>query len=129
MKKLIMIVILIMTICVNVSSQIRLGYTKADLIEEFSEPSIIESATSDGEYTIFTVEDDRKYVSYFISNHSGITELTMIVPKVSGELHRLIERYNSNYVIISDKHWKLYTDSGIIDIKLLFNDYYYFICQ
>jgi len=43
------------------------------------------------------------------------------MPKSVGVLNYYVEKYNNEYVIVSDKEWKYYTNNGLVlHIKLLY---------
>ncbi len=100
--------------------QARLGTSATDIRSEFSESSynLKSGYDDDGDYYI-TVETERATVIYYF-NSDKICYLTLIAPDNQGALNFYVELYNKQYVIISAKEWKMYSENGIAKIELVY---------
>jgi len=100
--------------------QARLGTSATDIRSEFSESSynLKSGYDDDGDYYI-TVETERATVIYCF-NSDKICYLTLISPDNQGALNFYVELYNKQYVIISATEWKMYSESGIAKIELVY---------
>jgi hypothetical protein len=100
--------------------QARLGTSATDIRSEFSESSynLKSGYDDDGDYYI-TVETERATVIYYF-NSDKICYLTLIAPDDQGALNFYVELYNKQYVIVSAKEWKMYSENGIAKIELVY---------
>ena len=56
-------------------------------------------------------------------DEENICALTVIAPNDQGDLNYFVELYNSQYVIINPKQWKMYSENGTINtIELITNN-------
>ena len=57
--------------------------------------------------------------------------MTIVIPDNQTALNVLVERYNREYVIISETEWKMYGNNGIMKISLIFAEEggYYFLMR
>lgn len=100
--------------------QARLGTSATDIRSEFSESSynLKSGYDDDGDYYI-TIETERATVFYYF-NSEKICYLTLIAPDNQGALNFYVEMYNKQYVIVSSKQWKMYSENGISNIELVY---------
>ena len=100
--------------------QARLGTSATEIRSEFSESSynLKSGYDDDGDYYI-TVETERATVIYYF-NSDKICYLTLIAPDDQGALNFYVELYNKQYVIVSAKEWKMYSENGIAKIELVY---------
>lgn len=120
MKKTIVLLMLLMTI--PVFSQVRLGSPLDSIRNEFSAPSYnVQSGTvasGDIYYAIFTPM--AKIVYFFdVFNHCYIVQ---IIPITKDALSQYGEKYNRDFTIISEVHWKANIDNAIADVYLTYPD-------
>lgn len=100
--------------------QARLGTSATDIRSEFSESryNLKSGYDDDGDYYI-TIETERATVIYYF-NSEKICYLTLIAPDNQGALNYYVELYNKQYVIVSSKQWKMYSENGIANIELVY---------
>jgi hypothetical protein len=97
-------------------AQSRLGYTEAQIKEEFYGSTINSSVTNEGvKYLMIEFEDAT--VAHYL-NKEKICYKSIMIPHTQRKLNYFVELYNREYVIISDTEWKAYVNNGIIYITL-----------
>lgn len=102
-------------------SQSRLGSTEREIKNEFSDRKYeLEENYVQNIYTI-SVRLEIAQVHYLF-NSDKICEMVFIYPHNQGGLNYYVEMYNNQYVVISDKKWKMYSDNGIANIELKVGD-------
>jgi hypothetical protein len=102
--------------------QARLGSTASDIRSEFWESHYkLKSGYTEERIYYISIETDRATVQYLF-NTDKICTMVIIAPNNQGALNYYVELYNSQYVIVSSKEWKMYSDGGIANIKLVFAD-------
>jgi hypothetical protein len=108
--------------CLEVSGQARLGSSVIDIKKEFSDKSheLKSGYDSDKNYYI-RVFTDIATVFYFFDEDSYCDQV-LIIPDDNGKLNYFVEDYNKSYVIINNQEWKMYNETGIASIKLVFPD-------
>ena len=128
MKKFLLFDIIVFTFCFNLTAQSRIGYTESQIRSEFSSKTFTSSTVID--HKVINWQDEDMSVDYFFDD-SGICKLCFVTPARQSYLNYMVEKFNKNYVIISDKKWKMYNNNGIIDIELCFSDGggYYFVMK
>lgn len=100
--------------------QARLGTSATDIRSEFSESSYnLKSGYDDDSDYYITVKTERATVVYYF-NSDKICYLTLIGPDNQGALNFYVELYNKQYVIVSAKEWKMYSENGIAKIELVY---------
>jgi len=104
----------------NVNAQARLNYTESAIRNDFPNQTFEVGRTTSGVKYISTFFDTTLVAYYFDEN--GYSYLVQIVPANVGVLNGLVENYNNTYVIISATEWRAYTEGGIMQIELVFND-------
>ena len=117
MKKFILSALFVV-FSLTVFSQSRLGYTPQDILNEFP-PSVFNTVTSydsDGDYYI-QIKFDRCFARYYFNAYQKCW-LTLITPHTQGDLNWFVENYNKKYVILSNTHWQMYSNTGISDVRL-----------
>lgn len=121
MKRILLTILFAIT-SIFTFGQARLGMSISDIRSEFSDSSynLKSGFDDDGDYYI-TIETERATVFYFF-NSQKICYLTIIVPDNQGALNYYVELYNNQYVIVSSKQWKMYSENGIANIELIFPD-------
>jgi len=58
----------------------------------------------------------------FYFNRSGFCESCALVPKDIITVNNLVEKYNKEYVAVSNTEWKFYGNQGIIKINLIWSN-------
>ena len=106
--------------------QARIGSTEYEIKSDFPDK------TFERGYT----DKDVKWISFkgllgltiYYCDENGKCNLCALFPNDQKTLNILAEKYNKEYVIISDTKWKMYSAGGVmyIDLKLE-DDGYYFI--
>jgi hypothetical protein len=109
-------------LCTNALAQARLGSTEKEIRNDFSEHYIKTGYANDGSKYIYW-ENNEMLVAYYF-NKESICESCAIFTKTQGVLNYLVEKYNKNYVIISETKWKMYSENGIMNIELFFEKDY-----
>lgn len=104
----------------NLFSQARLGYTASDIKKEFSDKSheLVSEYDSDKDYYIRVWTDIATVYFYF--DEDFVCNLVYIIPDDNGKLNYYVEDYNKSFVIINNKEWNMYNESGIANIKLIY---------
>jgi hypothetical protein len=118
--KTIITILLLFQLTFNVNGQIRLNSNKSEIKSEFFESKYsLEEMNIDGidAISIFT---DRANILYMF-NSNNVCKISILVPHTQGDLNYFVESYNNRYVILSDNEWKMYTENGIAEIKLLYD--------
>ena len=128
MKKLLLIIFLAIS-SITAYSQSRLNYSANEIREEFSDSKYNLKSDFDksGNYYISIVTGNST-VFYYL-NAERTCNATFIVPNNQGALNFYVELYNSKYVIVSPTQWKMYSNNGMCEIKLVYsvNGGYYFM--
>ena len=128
MKKLLLIILLIIS-SATAYTQSRLNYSANDIRDEFSDSKYNLKSNFDkgGNYYISILTGNSTVFYYFNAERTCIA--TFIVPDNQGSLNFYVELYNSKYVIVSPTQWKMYSNNGMCEIKLVYsvNGGYYFM--
>jgi len=128
MKRTLLTILFAIT-SVIVFGQARLGSTATAVKSEFWESSynLKSGYDKDGDYYIMITTELATVIYYF--NSEKVCYLTAIIPVNQGALNFYVELYNKQYVIINSKQWKMYSDNGIANIKLIYPEGggYYFL--
>ena len=127
MKRIILIFLVLGFAC-KVKAQARLGHTEWEIREEFSEKTFTSGYDKDGDKWLKMETDISTVKYYFKEETEWRCYVTMVIPDNQTALNVLVEKYNREYVIISETEWKMYGNNGIMKIKLIFADEggYYF---
>jgi hypothetical protein len=108
-----------MLFCSSVYSQARLGSSRIDIFKEFESDSPTFHSTEDG-VQYMSIQLPRAYVSYVFDDYAQCTMCT-VIPNNQGDLNYYVESYNSKYVILGSRSWKMYSESGIVALIELQN--------
>ncbi len=121
MKNKILILVFIMSSFLSIG-QSRLGTSSSEIKTEFSDPeyNLETGYTDEGSYFVSITINEATVNYYFDENK--ICNICIISPKNQGQLNYYVEKYNKQYVIISSTEWKMYSEYGISEIKLIFPD-------
>lgn len=103
-------------------AQGRIGYSEWEIRSEFPEKTFKSGNDKDGDKWIEMETDISSVRYYFNALHDWNCYLTMIIPDNQAALNFLVEKYNKEYVIISETKWKMYGNNGITKINLIFAD-------
>lgn len=125
MKKILLVFIL--ALCSTMAfSQSRLGYSESEIRNEFWETryNLKSNYDKSGNYYISIFTETATVFYYFDTNKDCI--ITFIVPDNQGALNAFVETYNTRYVIVSPTEWKMYSNAGVSQIKLVYKDNRYF---
>lgn len=116
MKQYITFLFLLFT--TNLIGQARLGWTEKQIRTEFSNQTFTSDYADDGtKYISFRKQDYS--VAYFFNN-DGLCYLVFVSPYSQQLVNALVQKYNNEYVIISNTKWQYYTSGGIINIDISF---------
>jgi len=104
---------LLLTICLTVivmasQSQPRFGYTKSEIMAEFSGTQ--EVTTESGIQGLFL--DHTDFTEIWSFNENGLSIQYYIIPKTSYATNTFVEVFNENYTVISPSHWRAYDNNG-----------------
>lgn len=99
--------------------QIRLNYTKDEIKEEFSHPNYMLDEFNFRSYEAISIVTDDANILYLI-NSNEVCKICILIPMTEVDLNKYVELYNNSYTKISDTEWKMYSDSGIANIELIF---------
>lgn len=121
MKKGIILVILA-AMNLAIYAQSRLGSSFNEIKNEFSDAkyNLKTDKTDDGVLYILIETTKTSVVHYFDSDL--ICTVSVILPDDQGTLNYIVEEYNKQYVIVSKKKWRMYTNDGIAEIELIFSE-------
>ncbi len=124
MKKLLFVLLMLVS---TVTAQVRLEYTKTEIINEFSgeEYNLVSGYDTDGDFyiRIFTA----RTVTLFYFDEEGKCNTVVIFPDDRGALNWYVEHYNNHYVIVSETEWRAYFLTGIATVKLYFKEHPFFV--
>lgn len=120
MNKKIVLIIIILSFSMHLFSQVRLNYSKDEIVEEFAEYGTTKVTEEDTRYILVTNLSSHSdvVIIHQIDKEVGVSKLGIIIPLSGGMLHLLIENYNKQYVIISKSEWVAYLGGEIITIKV-----------
>jgi hypothetical protein len=130
MKKVILI-LLVLGLGYKTDAQARLGDTEWEIREEFSEKTFTSGYSKDGDKWLM-METSLSTVGYYFGKESDWKcYMTIVIPDNQTALNTLVEKYNREYVIISETEWKMYGNNGIMKISLIFAEEggYYFLMR
>lgn len=101
--------------------QIRLNSSKTEIKKEFNQAKYsLNEMNIDGIETISIVTERVNLLYMFDSDN--ICKICLLIPDTQGDLNYYVELYNRQYVVISDKEWKMYNQNGIAKIELIFTN-------
>jgi hypothetical protein len=119
MRKLLFATILTFLFLSNINGQSRIGYTENEIrYKEFPNETFTSGNLKDGSRWISWGTERQENTYYF--NDKGVCNLFILTPKYQIVLNGLVEKYNKEYVIVDDTHWKMYSSNGIIKISLIY---------
>ncbi len=107
-----------MAIVGELKAQARIGSSATDIIREFSDKNLKWDRMNDG--TKYLWCDDDRISVYYIMDEKSVCQTTYIIPNNQGVVNYYCEKFNKEAVIISDTQWKLYTNGGVLYIKLIY---------
>ena len=110
--------IVLMAIVGELKAQARIGSSATDIIREFSDKNLKWDRMNDG--TKYLWCDDDRISVYYIMDEKSVCQTTYIIPNNQGVVNYYCEKFNKEAVIISDTQWKLYTNGGVLYIKLIY---------
>lgn len=120
MKKLLTsLLLLISTIGM---SQSRIGYTAKEIIQEFNNHKIESEYSSNGDLILIVQIGDLCEVLYMFFDKSETCSAVAIMPKSNFATNYFVEKYNKEYVILSNKAWRMYYNNMIINIRMQKSD-------
>lgn len=108
-------------------SQCKIGYTKSDIIKEYSSLNkIVEIPKSDTDRYIMVRLDNEKVMYFFDGNN--VCYMSSLFPKDTRTLNALTKKYNSDFTPIANNEWKMSCNNGITTVKLYYekDGSYYF---
>lgn len=110
MRKTLLLIAMLYSIAT--AAQARLGSTLTEIYSEFSDNNPSMKTLDDGRKSL-RVLTDRATIDY-VFNSNQECEVTLILPNGQGDLNYYVETYNSRYVILSAKEWRMYSSDGAI---------------
>ena len=110
MKKALLL--MMMAWSLTTTAQARIGSTLGEIFNEFSDNNPSYRTLDDGRVTM-RVLTDRATIDYVFNDEQNC-EATLILPHRQGDLNYYVETYNSRYVIISSREWRMYSGDGSI---------------
>jgi len=116
--KRILLAIVFLVFTITVFSQARIGYTEYQIRSDFSDYYFVSNYLSDGAKYITMSNYYGADVSYLFDS-LGICTLTFVSPYDNDALNTYAKLYSDNYTQVSDTEWKIYTENGILTVKLL----------
>lgn len=125
MKTFLVLLTLLFTFAVN--AQARLGVTYNDVYEEYR--YLTPTVTTEKQGLCLDVTTPTVQLLYYFDEDKNC-KTTIIYPKSQGILNGYVERYNNNYVIVSNTEWKMYSQNTISSIKLVsYEDLIFFVWE
>lgn len=112
-------------ISLSIYAQARLGFSSTSIRTEFGDRYEIESNTTDDGTYYFTIDMDHAMVIYYFDKEY-ICYLCLIIPANRKILNYYVQMHNEEYVVVSSTEWKMYTEHGISNIKLIMDGEYTF---
>jgi hypothetical protein len=103
---------MMLTWSLSTTAQARIGSSLGDIYSEFSDDSPSFKDLEGGRKSMRAITD--RGVVDFVFNTEQICVMTLILPSSQGNLNYYVETYNSRYVIISSKEWRMYASDGAI---------------
>lgn len=101
-------------------AQARLGYTESEIKAAFPKEEFKSGFTED--YQPYIYFENQNIICFYYFNDEKTSFFCKIFPLYKSTLNYLVEKYNKEFVIISDTHWKYYTENGIIYVDLVFEN-------
>ena len=102
MKKILLLVSILFLVT-NLFGQARIGFTKEQILEEFSEFNFISGVTDDGVKYIYTEYYLRGSLLYYFDS-INICFLFIFYPKTTGVINFILENLKEEFVIVSEKN-------------------------
>jgi hypothetical protein len=106
-------------------AQARLGFTASDIRKEFGAEHKIESNTTDDGTYYLSIDMGHAFVIYYFDKQY-ICNICLVIPANQKMLNYYVQMHNEEYVIVSSTEWKMYTEHGISNIKLIMDGEYTF---
>jgi len=126
MKKIVLFSLALIT-CFSVLSQIRLTSTYDIILNDLKEQKKEIIVGVENERLYIYTEQQTSYTLYFFNNNR-ICNTILVEPKTTEILNKMVEKYNKEYICVSDTKWKVHAPIGTVDIELIFSeDVYYFM--
>jgi len=124
MKKLLSIltmsILMLMLNHQDTNAQARIGFSKAEIRSEFSNPIYnLKSGTTEKGKQFIGITTTDSYTFYYFDN-TGYCNISVIIPKNQQVLNKLVQTYNNNYSITSNISWTAYIDGGVLHVSLQF---------
>jgi hypothetical protein len=100
--------------------QARLNHSASEIKTEFQDEkyNLQEGFDEDGDYFI-AIETELASIVFFFNADKYCTS-SIIDPNDESALKFYVELYNKHHVIISSKHWRIYSENGIANIQLIY---------
>jgi hypothetical protein len=121
MKKLLLLLLLLPALTF---SQGVVGLTVHELKDAFPENSFTNDYMDEG--VLYVTDFNCSKFAYFVRNGTDVVEFSICFPTTDRCVSLFIEKFNREYVIISENKWKAYLDGSVLDITLEYNDKGYY---
>jgi hypothetical protein len=102
-----------------VFSQARIGYSELQIRNEFYYCKFDTNYNEKGQKYIGTGDFEKYFIIYYF-DENNICYACTLMPKTTGYLNYFVEKYNNDFVIISNTQWKFYNENGIMFVTLIF---------
>ena len=116
---------LFLAFSVNLYCLPRIGATENQILTEFNNKKFEKGYDEEGNKWISCHNGLGKMI-YYLNIENDVCLFCVLVPDNQEILNNIVQRYNEEYVIISDTEWKKYTSRGVMNILLMFKDNGYF---
>lgn len=101
----------------NTYSQARIGYSRNEIVEEFSQKFVVKNEMF-GDVPVILVYNE-KYTTYYSLDDLGFCYMTVISPKSKTYFDEIANRYNKNYSVVGDSIWVSNNYGSNIKIKIV----------
>lgn len=126
MNKLLSTIGLLFILTTFAFGQARVRWKEQAIRNDFPARTFDHGYTDKGVKWISFDKEIASTIYYFDDN--GTCNLCAVFPHTQKILNGLVEKYNKEYVIVSDTKWKMYSGNGNMYIELKLKDEgYYFI--
>lgn len=107
------------------SQEVRIGYPESQIREEFKYDGIKKDyMTLEGETIAYLLLEDDEMTIMYLLDDNGYSPNNIVVPKTRSMHTILYNEFNEKYEIVDENMWKWYIDSGVVIIKLIYDDAY-----
>jgi len=124
MKKLLLLLLLWQSVTALGYSQGVVGLTVHELKDAFPDNEFTKDYMDEG--VLYVTNFNCSKFAYFVRNGTDVVEFSICFPTSDRCLSMYIEKFNREYVILSENKWKAYLGGSTLDITLEYNDNGYY---